>query len=216
MIFESMNELLSYWFEYCPSNIVLAQRKDIRDSFDRWFGRKEDVRQHSIWNTSVQEVETWGPIPNGQLAKVILYDQIARGCFRGTPSAFAYEEQALSAANQFLDCAYPYVMDVDAPICLSHTFMALICLSHSENRDIQQRSLDLSAEFANEVLQQNWLSETTKQQLAQVYPEAQQHYNVIHHLGRFPHRNRILDRVSTLEEKRFLSQENLPRWMYSQ
>jgi len=211
-----MDEVLSYWFEYCPSNAVLYQLQDMNDSFDRWFSSKEDIRQLSIWNSVSQEVDSWPDRPDGQVARVILYDQITRGCFRGTAKAFAYDEQALFWAHRFLECAYPYVMDLYSPICLSHIVMVLICLSHSEKKDVQQHSLNLSAEFSKKVLQQTWLSDATKKQLAQVYPEAKQHYNVILHLGRFPHRNRILNRKSTVEEEQFLQRENLPQWMYSQ
>ncbi|NER82279.1 MAG: DUF924 domain-containing protein, partial [Leptolyngbya sp. SIO1D8] len=150
------------------------------------------------------------------LARMILYDQIPRGCFRGTASAFAYDKEALFWANRFLESIYPWMMDIDSSICLSQIFMALICLSHSEDKAVQDRSLSLSEQFSEEVLRQSWLSETTQKQLAQVYPEAKQHYDVIHFWGRFPHRNRVLNRESTLKEEKFLQTEALPDWMHSQ
>ena len=211
-----MYKLLNYWFEYCPSNTVLSQLPNLNASFDRWFGGKEDTVQRSIWNSALEEVESWPDTLDGQLARVILYDQIPRGCFRGTAMAFAYDKKALSRANHFLAFTYPYMMDLDSSICLSQIFMALICLSHSEEKAVQHRSLSLSAQFAKEVMQQSWLSEVTKKQLAQVYPEAKQHYDVIKCFGRFPHRNRVLKRKLTTEEKQFLQQKKLPNWMYSQ
>jgi uncharacterized protein (DUF924 family) len=211
----SMHQVLNYWFEYCPSNAVLSQLPNLNDSFDRWFGGKEDTIQKTLWNSVSSEAETWADTHEGQLARVILYDQITRGCFRGTAKAFAFDERALFWANRFLESIRTSEMALSSPNCLSHHFMVLICLSHSENKETQERSLHLSQQFAQEVLAQTWLSDKVKQQLAQVYPEAQQHYKVIQHLGRFPHRNRVLNRQSTLEEEQFL-QGDLPQWMYSQ
>ncbi|NES05564.1 MAG: DUF924 domain-containing protein [Okeania sp. SIO2F4] len=54
------------------------------------------------------------------------------------------------------------------------------------------------------------MSETTKKQLTQIHSEAKQHYDVIQKFGRFPHRNQVLNRKSTVEEKQFLQQEVLP------
>ncbi|WP_363269439.1 DUF924 family protein [Okeania sp. SIO2B3] len=74
------------------------------------------------------------------------------------------------------------------------------------NKDVQQRSLNLSTKFSQKVLQQDWLNETTKKQLAQVHSEAKQHYNVIQKFGRFPHRNQVLNLKSKLEKKQFILQ----------
>lgn len=211
----SMHQVLNYWFEYCFSNAVLSQLPNLNDSFDRWFGGKEDDIQQSLWDSVSSETETWDDTHEGQLARVILYDQITRGCFRGTAKAFAFDEQAIFWANRFLESTPLGEMGLDSSICLSHQFMVLVCLSHSENKEIQERSLHLSQQFAQAVMAQTWLSEKVRQQLAQVYPEAQQHCKVIQHFGRFPHRNRALNRQSTPEEEQFL-QGDLPQWMYSQ
>ncbi|NES05565.1 MAG: DUF924 domain-containing protein [Okeania sp. SIO2F4] len=124
-----MDEVLNYWFEFCPSNNLLSSVPNMNKSFERWFAAKEDIMQSSIWNSVFGEVESWPDTPNAELAKVVLYDQISRGCFRGTSAAFAYDEQAIYSANRFLEFADSYGTNLDSPICLSH----------SEKKDVQQR-----------------------------------------------------------------------------
>ena len=41
----------------------------------------------------------WDAVPDGPLAKMLLFDQIARNVFRGTPRAFAYDDKALAIAR---------------------------------------------------------------------------------------------------------------------
>ena len=185
-------------------------------SFNRWFKGKEDGLQQAIWDASSESANGWPDTAKGQIARVILYDQIPRGCFRGTSQAFAYDAQATFWANRFLNTPHPSPMSLSSPICLSYLFMILVSLSHSEKLEVQVRSLDLSAQFAQDVSQLNWLSPKTRQQLAQVHTEAQQHYDVVRTFGRFPHRNPVLSRKSTPEEKQFLQQSQLPNWMKSQ
>ena len=47
----------------------------------------------------LDEVPEWAAVPDGQVAKMILFDQLTRNCFRGTPRAFAYDDKALALAR---------------------------------------------------------------------------------------------------------------------
>ena len=62
-------------------------------------------------------------------------------------------------------------------------------MMHSEDIKIQEKSLPLFKNYTNE----------------RVYKFAKSHRNIIHRFGRFPHRNKILSRVSTNEEIEILS-----------
>jgi len=63
---------------------------------------------------------------------------------------------------------------------------------HSENLNDQRRSVELF--------------ESMKDDDPLGYEYAIKHYNVIEKYGRFPHRNKILDRENTPEEEEYLSQ----------
>ena len=43
--------------------------------------------------------EDWLKWPHGPMAKIILWDQIARNCFRGTAKAFEFDDEALELAR---------------------------------------------------------------------------------------------------------------------
>ena len=64
-------------------------------------------------------------------------------------------------------------------------------MMHSEDIKIQERSLPLFKNYTND----------------NVYKFAKSHRDVIYRFGRFPHRNKILSRVSTNEEIEFLKQK---------
>ena len=67
----------------------------------------------------------------------------------------------------------------------------LMPMMHSEDIKIQEKSLPLFKNYTND----------------RVYKFAISHRNIIHRFGRFPHRNKILNRVSTNEEIEFLKQK---------
>lgn len=67
----------------------------------------------------------------------------------------------------------------------------------------------------SEVLQDQDLQVDEFTRLANTFPEmkgtlkfGQDHRDIIHRFGRFPHRNKILGRVSTKEEEEFLTTPN--------
>ena len=211
-----MQTLLGYWFEHCDTNHAISRLTDLDDVFARWFGRKEDEVQLHLWKTCSPEAENWPHTPLGEIARVVLYDQLPRGCFRGTPHAFRYEDQALTAASRFLDYAYPFALSDRSIIPVTYIQIALICLSHIEDAEIQGKSVQISHSFSEQVNQQGWLSPVAKKQLCRTYPEALDHQEIISAYGRFPHRNPILGRPSSAEELQFLRQEGLPAWMASQ
>lgn len=61
---------------------------------------------------------------------------------------------------------------------------------HAEDIEAQRMSLTLYGELGN----------------ADLLVWAQKHCEIVERFGRFPHRNAILDRVSTMEEIEFLKQ----------
>ena len=66
----------------------------------------------------------------------------------------------------------------------------LVPMMHSEILDIQEKSLPLFKKYTNQ----------------RVYQFALRHRNVIKRFGRFPHRNKILDRLSSQQEIKFLEE----------
>ena len=118
------------------------------------------------------------------LAAVVVFDQMPRNMFRDTPGAFATDRRALSIAQQAIDRGFDEGLTKDERMFLYLPF------EHAEDAAAQARSVMLMATLDD--------PELTKW--------AEEHRRIIDRFGRFPHRNRVLGRTSTPEEKLFLAQ----------
>jgi uncharacterized protein (DUF924 family) len=128
------------------------------------------------------ELDAWGRTTRGALALVILLDQFARNIYRDTPRMYAGDARAVSTCLAVID------RGEDASLSRDERQFLYMPLMHSEDRALQQRSLEKFRE------------------LGQGLDYAQHHAEIVFRFGRFPHRNAILGRASTAEEIEFLEQ----------
>lgn len=126
----------------------------------------------------------WRATPMARLATIVLFDQMPRNMYRGTPLAFATDGLALREASLALEAGADRGLSVDQCVFLYLPF------EHSENLVDQTRSVALFTDLGD----------------ANYLDYAIRHREVIRQFGRFPHRNAILGRVSTPAEVTFLSQ----------
>jgi uncharacterized protein (DUF924 family) len=131
----------------------------------------------------------WTQQPASALAQIVLLDQFTRNVFRGTPRAFAGDARALAAARVMLQARHD---DALAPVRRAFVYLPF---EHAEDIGAQDEAV---RRFTR---------------LAQVAPETQamldyahKHRAVIARFGRFPHRNAILSRPSTVQELAFLQE----------
>jgi uncharacterized protein (DUF924 family) len=117
------------------------------------------------------------------LAAVIVLDQFSRNMFRGTPRAFASDPQALSLAQAAIGRGFD--VEVTEPARL----FFYLPFEHAEDAAAQKRCVALMATLADPGLVK-W---------------AEVHKAIIDRFGRFPHRNAILGRTSTVDELDFLT-----------
>jgi uncharacterized protein (DUF924 family) len=122
--------------------------------------------------------------PQTALAAVIVLDQFSRNMFRGTPLAFASDPQALRLAEAVIGRG----LDVEVPEPARLFFY--LPFQHAEDAAAQKRCVGLMAMLADPGLMK-W---------------AEAHKAIIDRFGRFPHRNAILGRESTVDELDFLTQ----------
>jgi len=121
--------------------------------------------------------------PEGAVALVIVLDQFPRNVFRNVARAFENDAHALRIANQALDQGF------DSQVIPVMRKFLYLPFEHSENLADQERALELFATLDEQAL--DW---------------AQKHHAIIARFGRFPHRNGVLGRLNTAEEKEFLTQ----------
>lgn len=150
------------------------------ESFDRTF-REKFADLH--WSAARRELESWIGQPESALALFILLDQYPRNSFRDTGHMYATDPLALSYCRRALALGHDEALEKEMRVFF------YLPLAHSEDLADQKDCVRY-----NEKLGEPWL------------PHAIDHHNIIARFGRFPHRNPILGRETTLEEQRFLDE----------
>ena len=120
----------------------------------------------------------------GAVAAVIVFDQFSRNLFRQSAEAYSTDALALALASSAVD------RGLDAPLGLHQRQFLYMPFMHSENRELQARSVTLFRRLGP----------------AELLAYAEEHQQVIERFGRFPHRNEVLGRESSAAEREFLTQ----------
>lgn len=133
---------------------------------------------------SLCELFPWRETAEGRLAEIIILDQFSRNMYRNTPDAFATDTLALALAQEAVAQGVHEAMVPEQRLFLLMPYM------HSESRIIHERAVEL---FDAPGLEQNLEYEI-------------KHKSIIDRFGRYPHRNDILGRTTTREERLFLEE----------
>ncbi len=173
-----------------------------KEIIDFWFSELEPQQwwqKDSALDTMIQlrfgalhqqakmgELFQWRETALGSLAEIIILDQFSRNIYRDKPDAFACDPLALALAQAAISRGF----DLD----LSETERSFLFLPfmHSESQLIHKEALKLYTSLGNP---NNLEFE-------------RMHKAIIDKFGRYPHRNAVLGRESTLEEIEFLKQPN--------
>lgn len=138
-------------------------------------------------------LDDWAATPRGLLALILLTDQFPRNAWRETPAAFAADP----TARRF--CRFGREKGFDTMLRPVERVFHYIPLEHSEVLADQDEAVRLF----------KGLVDAAPPDHAKVFDGfldyAVRHRDIIARFGRFPHRNAILGRTSTLEETEFLA-----------
>lgn len=193
---ESADSIRDFWFGAHPDDAVVAQQRS-----SLWWSKNPETDQsiRSRFESRVeaagrQALDSWAETAGGLLALILLTDQFPRNIFRGTPQAFQFDPLALNWCLSGLE------REMDRMLRPIERVFFYLPLEHSESREHQERSVQLFTRLFQEVPADH----------VDVFRGflifALRHRRVIDRFGRFPHRNTILDRVSTPEEIAFLQE----------
>ncbi|MCW5588831.1 MAG: DUF924 domain-containing protein [Legionellales bacterium] len=192
---ERIEAILSYWFG--P-----AEHADLPDDERTrlWFGAEantdEEIRhrfQPVLLAIKNNELAHWYETPRGLLAAIIVLDQFSRNIYRGKPSSFAQDDQALRLCYEGLE------KEFDQRLSLIERVFFYLPLEHSEDREDQIKSVVGFKSLVDLALPE------TRPIFENFYHYALEHYRIIEQFGRFPHRNAILGRKNTSQEEAYLT-----------
>jgi uncharacterized protein (DUF924 family)/uncharacterized protein YciI len=140
------------------------------------------------------ERDHWLATPRGRLAAVLVLDQFSRNLFRDSPQSFAQDAKAQAVTLDAL------ARGDDRQLAAAERAFIYMPLMHAEDRALQERCLGAFSGWRDE------LGGPERERVQGLLSYAQQHRDIVHRFGRFPHRNRVLGRESTPEEAAFLQQ----------
>jgi len=127
----------------------------------------------------------WEATPEGALALVIVLDQFPRNMFRRDARTFAADADARAVADRALARGFDAQVPGDEPMFFYLPF------EHSEAMADQERCCALFRAMGN----------------ADLLRWAELHADIIRRFGRFPHRNAVLGRTTTPDEKAYLDND---------
>lgn len=186
-----------------------AERAEATALIDFWFGRPdspERFKPREVWFKTDPDFDgalrarfqplqqraaqggcaQWAHEAEPCLALILLLDQLPRNLYRGRPEAFASDALARATARVALAQGF------DRSLPTVWRQFIYLPFEHSEDLADQEKSVALFETLAHDPI------------MAQGDDYARRHHAIIARFGRFPHRNRILGRVSTSEEEEFL------------
>ena len=191
-----IDEVITTWFGPDP-----VPTKEITQ---RWFTRSaifdDELRakfgaMHA--DAAAGTLDRWRETVRGELALIVLLDQISRNLYRDDRRAFANDDVALSLARDLLGSGRA------RELTTYQRMVALMPFQHAENRDAQAEGVAALSTLHDEV---SAADRDAAEMVAGFLKYAEKHRDIVAKFGRFPHRNEVLGRTSSVEELAFLEQ----------
>ncbi|MEJ2603587.1 MAG: DUF924 domain-containing protein [Gammaproteobacteria bacterium] len=192
-----IDRILDLWFE---KRELTAPQIDAR--LDVWFGEDPelDIRLRHGFADDIREASQmklmhWAETPRGRLALIIAIDQFRRNVYRGTARAFSHDNLALKL------CVEGVVRQADRQLTDIERVFMYMPMQHAEHLRVQKKSVMVFNALASRV------SPTLRETFRTFADFAELHHDIVERFGRFPHRNRILGREDTPEEREYLGSD---------
>jgi uncharacterized protein (DUF924 family) len=189
-----IDEVLRFWFEQ-PATTSEEYGRKIR----RWYmggpALDAEIRQRftpQVESALAGELDDWAQTTRGRLALILLLDQFTRSIYRDDPRTYAGDAKAQALSVEALD------RGLDRELSIEERHFLMMPLMHAEDLALQERSVVTIAAIAADA------ADFQQGPIGMGVEQSRKYRDVIARFGRFPHRNALLGRDSTPEEKEFL------------
>ena len=196
MVAINAQDVIEFWFAEALEGVTLARLQK-----KRWYrsdSQLDDmIRQRfGFLHSSIVDGNygDWQDSAEGMLAIVIVLDQFTRHIHRGTARAFEGDDAALVFAHQAIAKGWDLLLPPLHQLFLYHPF------GHSEHLPDQQQSVVLRKGIEDQC------ASVWRDFFHAFTNSALEHRDLVERFGRFPHRNKLLGRISTPSEENFLAQ----------
>lgn len=187
-------QVLDYWLDGCHEEPAKCKSMS-----GLWYGGGLEVDKEisekfgEVYERACSDsLSSWAETAEGALALVIVLDQFSRQIHRRTTLAFAQDPMARAIARRSVSTKLDRELSVPGRLFLYHPFQ------HSEYVEDQELGVQLTRSLLKEC------SSDWKEYVEESLKYFIDHREIIRRFGRFPHRNRVLERESTKEELEFL------------
>ncbi|MEE4246542.1 MAG: DUF924 family protein [Kangiellaceae bacterium] len=169
--------IIRFWFSDIEQKFWWKKNPQFDAYLKHRFGR---LHQQAV----LGELAEWRDTAQGRLAEVIILDQFSRNIYRDKSQAFAADSMALALSQEAVR------LGADDELTQQQCIFLYMPYMHSESPAVHEQAVELFTKLGRPGNLDFEL----------------RHKVIIDQFGRYPHRNKILGRPSTAEEKVFLSQ----------
>jgi uncharacterized protein (DUF924 family)/uncharacterized protein YjiS (DUF1127 family) len=195
------HQVYNFWF---PPDLEYADPETFRRKAEWWFGGGANAElqpfMHTLTAARSGRLDHWLATPRGRLALIIVLDQFPRGLFAGKADAYASDPHALRIAEEGLWNGH-----YDALTQPWEKTFFFLPMAHAEGPGHLHR-LDRAVALAENVTLD--APERFRMYYQFSLSQARATRDLIARFGRYPHRNDILGRPSTLEEAEYVKTGN--------
>lgn len=197
---DEAREIRDFWFGRLP--IAAA---DFPERMRAWFGGEDEAaqRRHDdmirsrfgglLERAARGELEGWADSPRRRLSLILVLDQFSRNIYRGTARAFTHDGHALMLTMSGMHAGADAALE---PIERMFFYMPM---QHAESLDVQDEAVTAFRRLVDDA------PEDVRASFAECLKYAEHHRSIVQRFGRFPHRNRVMGRASTPEERAWLA-----------
>lgn len=175
-------DVLKFWFGEKPA--VRTEWFQKNPAFDEEI-RKKFLGVYELARDG--KLAHWKKDPESLLALIIVLDQFPRNMFREDARSFATDPLALRYASEGVARRF------DKQVLPLQRLFYYLPYEHSEKWVNQKKSVELFKNLGRELGNQGFTEYAIK------------HRNVIKKFGRFPHRNKVLNRKSSVREQKWIA-----------
>ncbi len=173
-----VEHVLEFWFgagEEAYRGVWFEKNDDFDKRIEAAFGKDREI-------AAAGGYDDLAATPDGALALVILLDQFSRNLQRGSAEAFASDPKALGIAKTAIAKGF------DKDVSVIRRMFFYLPFEHSETLADQEEGVALFTALGDDKLLEYMIN----------------HRDIVARFGRFPHRNEVLGRESTPQERAFL------------
>lgn len=192
----NIDEVLGFWFGTDDASRAAAPK--------RWFTKDAafDATIRARFGALHESVDAGALAPwidratrtsSSVLAYVVVLDQFSRNLHRDSARSFEHDAAAYAATDRAI------LDGLDRSLGYLERYVLYMPLMHAESEDGQRRSVSTFAKLADEAA-----ADPNAGLFRSALDYAEQHARIVKRFGRFPHRNRLLDRTTTADEASFL------------